>query len=93
MSRMTALVRCVWPAFLVAAVAEIVVFVAIDPLDLVIFGMPLQHASRTAVCSIGFVLLWCTGYGAAVLALFLAPGVPDEAGPTARAPQNTTATR
>ena len=31
-----------WPSFLVAAVAELIVFAVIDPHDLTVFGVPVE---------------------------------------------------
>jgi hypothetical protein len=42
-----------WPAFLVAAVAELVFFALIDPADLSVFGVPLE-AGRMPIYAVGF---------------------------------------
>ena len=46
-----------WPAFLVAAVLEMVVFALVDPNDLHWFGSPLA-LSREAVYSLAFFVFW-----------------------------------
>jgi hypothetical protein len=46
-----------WPAFLVAAVLEMVVFAMIDPGDLHWFGAPLK-LSREAVYTLTFFVFW-----------------------------------
>lgn len=59
-----------WPSFLVAAVAELLVFAVFDPLDLHAFGVPLQ-ADRMPVYTIGFFFFWAVGASAAALTVFL----------------------
>jgi hypothetical protein len=59
-----------WPSFLVAAVAELLVFAVFDPLDLHVFGVPLQ-AGRMPVYTIGFLFFWALGASAAALTVFL----------------------
>ena len=46
-----------WPAFLVAAVLEMVVFALVDPGDLHWFGAPLA-LSREAVYTLAFFVFW-----------------------------------
>ncbi len=46
-----------WPAFLVAAVLEMVVFALVDPSDLHWFGSPLA-LSREAVYTLAFFVFW-----------------------------------
>ena len=59
-----------WPAFLVAGVAEFVFFSIFDPHDLVVFGRPLE-VSRQAVYALGFFFFWtlCALSGALTLVL------------------------
>ncbi len=59
-----------WPSFLVAAVAELLVFAVIDPTDLHVFGVPVE-AGRMPVYTIGFFFFWAIGAGAAALTVFL----------------------
>jgi hypothetical protein len=59
-----------WPSFLVAAVAELLVFAVIDPADLHIFGVPVD-AGRMPVYTIGFFFFWALGAAAAALTVFL----------------------
>ena len=59
-----------WPSFLVAAVAELLVFAVFDPLDLHVFGVPVQ-AGRMPVYTIGFFFFWALGASAAALTVFL----------------------
>ena len=59
-----------WPSFLVAAVAELLVFAVFDPLDLHAFGVPVQ-AGRMPIYTIGFFFFWALGASAAALTVFL----------------------
>jgi len=59
-----------WPSFLVAAIAELFVFAVFDPLDLHVFGVPVQ-AGRMPVYTIGFFFFWAVGAAAAALTVFL----------------------
>ena len=46
-----------WPAFLVAGMADGLVFSLFDPRDMQIFGEPVNLGPR-AIYSIGFLLFW-----------------------------------
>lgn len=46
-----------WPAFLVAAVLEMIVFAMVDPGDLHWFGNPLE-LSRQAIYTLSFFVFW-----------------------------------
>lgn len=46
-----------WPAFLVAAVLEMIVFALVDPSDLHWFGAPV-NLSREAVYTLAFFVFW-----------------------------------
>ena len=59
-----------WPSFLMAAVAELLVFAVIDPADLHVFGVPLD-AGRMPVYTIGFFFFWALGASAAAMTVFL----------------------
>jgi hypothetical protein len=59
-----------WPSFLVAAVAELLVFSVFDPIDLHVFGVPLE-TGRMTVYTIGFFFFWALGAAAAALTVFL----------------------
>lgn len=59
-----------WPSFLVAAVAELLVFAILDPADLHVFGVPVD-AKRMPVYTIGFFLFWAVGAVASALTVFL----------------------
>lgn len=70
--RLTAqrLMWIVWPAFLVAGVAEAVFFTIFDPFDLHFFGAPLEW-SRTAIYTLGFFGFWGMGVASSALTVFL----------------------
>jgi hypothetical protein len=46
-----------WPSFLVAIIAEGLVFSLFKPEDLLLFGQP-HHLSNEAIYSIGFFVFW-----------------------------------
>jgi hypothetical protein len=60
-----------WPAFLVAAVAEFVFFSIFDPFQLHFFGAPLD-LSREAIYTMGFFGFWGIGVASSLLTLILA---------------------
>lgn len=60
----------VWPAFLVAAVAETIFFTIFDPFDLHFFGAPLELA-REAIYAMGFFGFWALGIASSALTVFL----------------------
>lgn len=60
----------VWPAFLMAGVAELVFFSIFDPFDLHFFGSPLEMA-RESVYAMGFFGFWALGIASSTLSLFL----------------------
>jgi len=59
----------IWPAFLVAGVAEAIFFTVFDPFDLHFFGAPLE-LSREAIYTMGFFGFWGLGIAASALTLF-----------------------
>ena len=59
-----------WPAFLIAGIAEGITFTLFDPQDMHIFGEPV-HLSRTAIYSIGFFLFWAFAAASSALTCFL----------------------
>lgn len=60
-----------WPSFLVACAAELLFFSFVDPLDLHVFGVPVE-ASRMVVYSAGFFAFWAIGAVSSALTVFLA---------------------
>jgi hypothetical protein len=59
-----------WPAFLVAAMLEMVVFAFVDPSDLHWFGSPLA-ISREAVYTLAFFVFWVAAMIASALTALL----------------------
>jgi hypothetical protein len=60
-----------WPAFLVAAVMEMVVFAVVDPTDLHWFGQPVA-LSREAVYTLAFFVFWGMTMASSALTTLLA---------------------
>lgn len=60
-----------WPAFLTAAILEMLVFALVDPEDLRLFGQPLP-LSREGVYTLGFFAFWAVSAGACWLSGLLA---------------------
>lgn len=60
----------VWPAFLVAALAEGVFFTVFDPFELHFFGAPLDW-SREAIYTMGFFGFWGLGIASSAFTVFL----------------------
>ncbi len=60
-----------WPAFLVAAMLEMVVFALVDPGDLHWFGSPLA-LSREAVYTLAFFVFWGLTMASSALTTLLA---------------------
>jgi hypothetical protein len=66
----------IWPAFLVAGVAEAIFFTVFDPFDLHFFGAPLE-LSRPAIYTIGFFGFWGLGIACSALTVFLGRAALD----------------
>lgn len=65
-----------WPAFLVAAVLEMVVFALVDPQDLHWFGAPLA-LSRQAVYTLAFFVFWALAMASSALTMLLLRSAGD----------------
>jgi len=59
-----------WPSFIAAGLGVGIIFTLADPTELVILGQ-LLHASRTAVYTLGFFILWAICTVASALSCFL----------------------
>lgn len=59
-----------WPAFVVAAVTEMLFFAVIDPGEMHFFGHPLE-LSRIATYSLFFFFFWLMGACSSALSVFL----------------------
>jgi hypothetical protein len=79
MQRVRRVLWVVWPAFLVAGVAEAVFFTVFDPFDLHFFGEPLE-LSRQAIYTLGFFGFWGMGIATSALTMFFEhpPGTADD---------------
>ena len=60
----------VWPAFLVAGLLEMLVFVFVDPQDLHWFGQDLD-LSRQAIYTLAFFAFWALATASSALTLLL----------------------
>lgn len=60
-----------WPAFLMAGVAEGVVFTLVDPQDIPFWDSSIE-LSRTAVYTLGFFFFWAITASSSALTVFLA---------------------
>lgn len=61
-----------WPAFVAAAIAEIVFFAVADPQQLYWMGVPVKF-SASATYSLGFLFFWMICTGSSVLTYLLLP--------------------
>lgn len=59
-----------WPAFLVASVAELLFFAIFDPSDLHLFGAPVEF-DRVPVYTVGFFFFWAITAAASAITVFL----------------------
>lgn len=60
-----------WPSFLAAGIGIGIIFTLVDPMELVVLGEHVR-ASRTAIYSLGFFILWAiTALAAAMSSLLL----------------------
>lgn len=62
--------RALWPAFLIAFPATALLFSAVDPRDVMLFGQPAAF-SHLGMYTVTFLLLWLLCYSASVLNLWL----------------------
>ena len=60
----------IWPAFLVAGVAEAIFFTVFDPFELHFFGVTLD-VSREVIYTMGFFGFWGLGIASSALTVFL----------------------
>lgn len=67
---MQRLIWILWPAFVVAGVAEILFFTMIDPKELYLFGEPVR-LSPLATYSIGFLGFWMVCAASNLLTCFM----------------------
>ena len=67
---MKAAILILWPSFIVGGIAEAVFFTLFDPMDLYLFGAPLD-LGRTAIYTIGFFAFWLLAAGSSAFTCFL----------------------
>jgi hypothetical protein len=72
-----------WPAFLAAAVLELLVFAWVDPATMTALDDAVG-LSRTAVYSLAFFVFWAISAAAAATAVWLAAGDPPRRAPIRR---------
>lgn len=85
--RQRSVAEIVWPSFLAASAATLIVFANVDPLRLLDALVVPVELSATAVYSLGFFFFWATAAAASGLTTWLIrterrraqfPDVPDE---------------
>ena len=69
-SLLTRLMWIIWPAFLVAGIAETVFFALFDPFDLHLYLAP-HDVSREAIYTVGFLGFWAIGIASSALTVLL----------------------
>ncbi|MBU3541863.1 hypothetical protein ICE94_01075 [Polynucleobacter sp. MWH-Loch1C5] len=62
-----------WPSFMIAGLAEGLLFTLVHPEDLVFFGEPVT-ASVEAVYTLGFFVLWLLCALSSALTIYILPG-------------------
>ncbi len=66
--------RVLWPAFVMAGVAEALVFAVLDPNDLRWFGGDAVGLTRVAVYTVTFLIFWVVISAASAITLLLGRG-------------------
>lgn len=66
------IIRVLWPSFLIAGVATGLLFSAMAPEEMALFGHQVE-ASDEAVYSVGFLLLWTLCALSSALTLMVSP--------------------
>ena len=61
-----------WPSFLIAAIAEAVIFTAIHPEQILLFGEPLS-ISNEGIYTLGFFVIWGFCAASSTLTVFVLP--------------------
>lgn len=65
-----------WPSFLVGGAAEGIFFTLFDPMDMHMFGSPVE-LSRTAIYTLGFFAFWFVAAASSALTCFLQRSAED----------------
>lgn len=71
------LLQILWPAFLAAAVLEMMTFAVIDPGDLHWFGGPSIAWPRQAIYTVTFFIFWAAVSAAIALSQWLGRGLAN----------------
>ncbi len=71
MLRMT--MSILWPSFVAAGIGLGIVFTLVDPMELIVLGERVR-ASRSAIYSLGFFILWAIAAMSAAMSAFLLTG-------------------
>lgn len=66
----------VWPAFLAAAIMEMVVFAFVDPLDMHWLGSPLEW-SRNGIYTLAFFAFWAVTVFSGLMTVMLGRSASD----------------
>ena len=65
-----------WPSFIIGGIAEAVFFTLFDPMDMHLFGEPLEMG-RTAIYTLGFFAFWAVAAASCALTCFLQKPAAD----------------
>lgn len=79
--RLRLVIWILWPSFLVAGIAEGLLFTAIHPEEILLFGEPLG-ISNEGIYTLGFFIIWAFCALSSTLTIFVLPkrGGSDKAG-------------
>ena len=78
-----------WPAFMTAAVLEMLVFAVVDPGQMQWFGMEPIGWSRNAIYSVTFLMFWCAIATSGAITQLLDEPLPPPQLDAADAPRGT----
>ena len=70
--RLRLLIWILWPSFLVAGIAEGLLFTAIHPEEILLFGKPLG-ISNEGIYTLGFFIIWAFCAISSALTVFVLP--------------------
>lgn len=73
--------QILWPAFLMAGVLEMLIFVVVDPTDLQWFGVAHLDWPRQAIYTVTFLLCWMVTATSSALTVLLMQKATDLNGP------------
>lgn len=70
--RLRQIIWILWPSFLVAAIAEGLLFTVIHPEDILLFGEPIA-LSNEGIYTLGFLIIWFFCATSSALSFFVLP--------------------